>query len=60
MRSFKYIFVIIHIFTLLPYLHSGTPDPVFAENGMVVSTSRQASEAGVKILKKGVMLWMQP
>ena len=53
MRSFKYIFVIIHIFTLLPNLHARTPDPVFAENGMVVSTSRQASEAGVEILKKG-------
>ena len=53
MRSFKYIFVIIHIFTLLPNLHAGTPDPIFAENGMVVSTSRQASEAGVEILKKG-------
>ncbi|MFQ6678357.1 MAG: gamma-glutamyltransferase [Fidelibacterota bacterium] len=32
---------------------SATPNPVFAKNGMVVSTSRQASEAGVEILKKG-------
>ena len=30
-----------------------SPDPVFGENGMVVSTSKQASEAGISILKKG-------
>ena len=28
-------------------------EPVIAENGMVVSTSRQASDAGIEILKKG-------
>ena len=28
-------------------------DPVYSKNGMVVSTSRQASEAGIEILKKG-------
>ena len=28
-------------------------DPVFSKNGMVVSTSHQASEAGIEILKKG-------
>tara|TARA_B100000686_G_scaffold99865_1_gene107056 strand:- start:82118 stop:83767 length:1650 start_codon:yes stop_codon:yes gene_type:complete len=28
-------------------------DPVFGKNGMIVSTSRHASEAGIKILKKG-------
>jgi len=30
-----------------------SPNPVFAENGMVVSTSREASIAGIEILKKG-------
>ena len=34
-------------------LKGASPDPVFGENGMVVSTSKQASEAGVDILKKG-------
>ena len=28
-------------------------DPIFAENGMVVSTSKQASEIGIRILKQG-------
>lgn len=35
------------------HVFSATPNPVFAKNGMVVSTSRQASEAGIEILKKG-------
>ena len=30
-----------------------SPNPVFAEKGMVVSTSREASIAGIEILKKG-------
>ena len=30
-----------------------SPNPVFAENGMVVSTSYEASIAGIEILKKG-------
>jgi acetyl-CoA acetyltransferase len=34
-------------------IHAANPDPVYGENGMVVSTSRQASEAGIEILKKG-------
>ncbi len=36
--------------TLAP---AASSDPVFSEKGMVVSTSRQASEAGIEILKKG-------
>ena len=32
---------------------SANSNPVFGENGMVVSTNRQASEAGIEILKKG-------
>ena len=53
MKSFKYLSVIIPFFILLPNLCAATPDTVFAENGMVVSTSHQASEVGVEILKKG-------
>ena len=34
-------------------LKGASPNPVFGENGMVVSTSKQASKAGVEILKKG-------
>jgi len=34
-------------------INGASPDPVFGENGMVVSTSLQASEAGIAILKKG-------
>ncbi len=34
-------------------ISGASPDPVFGENGMVVSTSKQASEAGISILKKG-------
>lgn len=32
---------------------AASPQPVFAENGMVVSDSREASEVGVAILKRG-------
>ena len=34
-------------------IYGKSPDPVFAENGLVVSTSRQASLVGIEILKKG-------
>ena len=42
------------IFTqlVIPIL-GASPDPIFSKNGMVVSTSRQASEAGINVLKKG-------
>ena len=33
-------------------IYGASPDPVFGQNGMVVSTSKQASEAGISILKK--------
>ena len=36
---------------LLTPIFAASPDPIFSENGMVVSTSKQASEAGVQILK---------
>ena len=38
---------------LIAYINGSYPHPVFGENGMVVSTSRQASIAGIEILKKG-------
>ena len=34
-------------------LTAANSNPVFGENGMIVSTSKQASEAGIQILKKG-------
>ena len=38
---------------MIGYINGSYPHPVFGENGMVVSTSRQASIAGIEILKKG-------
>jgi gamma-glutamyltranspeptidase/glutathione hydrolase len=35
------------------HINGKSPNAVFAENGMVVSTSRQASLVGIEILKKG-------
>ncbi len=47
----KKIFIVIAlVFTLL---NGASRNPVFGENGMVVSTSQQASEAGIEIMKKG-------
>ncbi|MDC0480236.1 gamma-glutamyltransferase [Candidatus Marinimicrobia bacterium] len=34
-------------------LTAANSNPVFGKNGMIVSTSKQASEAGIQILKKG-------
>ena len=45
-------FLILYI-VLIGYINGSYPHPVFGENGMVVSTSRQASIAGIEILKKG-------
>ena len=41
------------------HINGKSPNAVFAENGMVVSTSRQASLVGIKILKKAAMQLMQ-
>ena len=46
----KYILLLI---TVISSLYAASPNPVFGENGMVVSTNVHASEAGVAILKKG-------
>ena len=35
------------------YIFAANIDPVQSKNGMVVSTSKQASDAGIEILKKG-------
>ena len=44
-------------FILILLIHqvliSAYPDPIFGKNGMIVSTSKQASEAGIEILKRG-------
>lgn len=50
MRQF---FSTLFFISLLQISFAANSNPVFGKNGMVVSTSRQASEAGIKILKKG-------
>ena len=48
---FQILFLIICLFVNQQLAQS--QDPIFAENGMVVSTSKQASEIGIRILKQG-------
>ena len=48
---FQILFLIIGLFVNKQLAQS--QDPIFAENGMVVSTSKQASEIGIRILKQG-------
>tara|TARA_B100001250_G_scaffold225494_1_gene193392 strand:+ start:1197 stop:2882 length:1686 start_codon:yes stop_codon:yes gene_type:complete len=48
---FQVFFLIIGLFVNQQLAQS--QDPIFAENGMVVSTSKQASEIGIRILKEG-------
>jgi len=48
---FQVFFLIIGLFVNQQLAQS--QDPIFAENGMVVSTSKQASEIGIRILKQG-------
>lgn len=50
MKPIRYILITCLLFSVL---FSASPSPVYAKNGMVVSTSRHASEAGVQILKRG-------
>ena len=47
---YKYFFLT--LFALLK-VDGASPDPIFSENGMVVSLNENASAAGVKILQKG-------
>ena len=51
MRTIFY-FIITSNF-LFQLLFAANSDPIFGENGMIVSTSRQASQAGIDILQKG-------
>ena len=51
MINMKKIYLIITL--VFTTLNGASPQPVFAQNGMVVSTSSQASEAGIQIMKKG-------
>ena len=51
MKNFNLILTIL-VFSF-HILIAASSDPVFGENGMIVSTSKQASEAGIEILKKG-------
>ena len=51
MKNFNLILTI--LFFSFQILIAASSDPVFGENGMIVSTSKQASEAGIEILKKG-------
>ena len=48
---FQILFLIIGLFVNQQLAQS--QDSIFAENGMVVSTSKQASEIGIRILKQG-------
>jgi len=48
---FQVFFLIIGLFVNQQLAQS--QDPIFAENGIVVSTSKQASEIGIRILKEG-------
>ncbi len=45
--------IIVYLIFFIDLGYSASSGPVFGKNGMVVSTSKQASEAGIKILKKG-------
>ena len=47
---YKYFFLT--LFALLK-VDGASPDPIFSENGMVVSLNENASAAGIKILQKG-------
>ena len=51
MKNFNLILTIL-VFSF-QILIAASSDPVFGENGMIVSTSKQASEVGIEILKKG-------
>ena len=51
MKNFNLILTIL-VFSF-QVLIAASSDPVFGKNGMIVSTSKQASEVGIEILKKG-------
>ncbi len=49
----KYIRFFISILLIHKIIIAANTDPVFGKNGMIVSTSNHASEAGIEILQKG-------
>ena len=49
----KQIILIISYIIFSTIVPAASSEPIFSKKGMVVSTSRQASEAGIEILKKG-------
>jgi len=49
----KYIIQLLFYCCFIVFLSGANPGPIFGKNGMVVTTSQQASEVGIKILKKG-------
>ena len=54
MKSFRNLsFVFFTFFLTLNKIDAASSEPVFGENGMVVCTSKLASEIGIEVLKKG-------
>ena len=53
MKIKNYIRICYLFIFLQKLIFPATPNPEFGQNGMVVSTSTQASQAGIEILKKG-------
>ena len=51
MRTIFYFIITFNF--LFQSLFAANSSPIFGENGMIVSTSEQASQAGIDILKKG-------
>ncbi len=53
-KIFKIILISINLFLIVKNPLSGAyPNPVYGKNGMIVSTSKEASLVGINILKKG-------
>ena len=53
MKITNYIRICCLFIFLKEFIFSATSNPEYGRNGMVVSTSIQASQAGIQILKKG-------
>ena len=53
MRIKNNIRIVILFIFFQKFILAATTNPEYGQNGMIVSTSRQASEAGIEILKKG-------
>ena len=53
MRIKNNIRIVILFIFFQKFILAATTNPEYGQNGMIVSTSKQASEAGIEILKKG-------